>query len=38
MKTVINLLANYSGELIVTFAAAIVRKIEIAYLKRKKRL
>jgi hypothetical protein len=38
MKTILNLLANYSGELIVTFVAAVVRKIEISYLKRKKRI
>lgn len=38
MKAIINLLGTYSGELILTAIAAVVRKIELAYLKRKKRL
>ena len=38
MKTILNLLASYSGELILTAVAAVIRKIEITYLKRKKRI
>jgi hypothetical protein len=38
MKTIINLLGTYSTELILTAGAAVIRKIEIAYLKRKKRI
>lgn len=38
MKSILNLIASYSGELLITAVAAVVRKIEIAYLKRKKRL
>jgi hypothetical protein len=38
MKTILNLLTTYSGELILTAIAAVVRKIEIAYLKRKNRI
>ena len=38
MKTILNLLTTYSGELILAAVAAVVRKIEIAYLKRKNRI
>lgn len=38
MKTILNILASYSSELILTVVAAVVRKIEISYLKRKKRI
>jgi hypothetical protein len=37
MKTLITLTGNYAGELVVAIAAAIVRQIELAIMKRKRR-
>jgi hypothetical protein len=37
MKTLIQFTGTYAGELIVAIAAAIVRKIELALIQRKKR-
>lgn len=37
MKTLIHLTGTYAGEIVVAIAAAIVRKIELAIIKRKRR-
>lgn len=37
MKTIITLTGNYAGEFVVAIAAAIIRKIELALIKRKRR-
>jgi hypothetical protein len=37
MKTIISFTGTYAGEFVVAIAAAIVRRIELAIIKRKRR-
>jgi len=37
MKTIVTFAGTYAGEFVVAIAAAIIRKIELAIIKRKRR-
>jgi hypothetical protein len=37
MKTILSFTGTYAGEFVVAFAAAIIRQIELAIIKRKRR-
>ena len=37
MKTILQILGNYTGELIVTAIGVVIRKIELSFIRRKTR-